>query len=287
MFVRSLPVLLLSLLLSSPLTAQTCRTIASRVGINEQPLFAPAGSTEADFRAFYLSGAVVPVPLRGSLSRLPEPDSLTTYRRGIIDPADCHAIPDTTTFEPVRYTLVPDKSATVTFRQSVDAIDRISFTVFRDGYDPAADNCPDFLTSSFVLSGNTPSLTVDLVGGVTYVLVVAAGQAPTDTIPFDYTIEVSNETGTVPTFYRGTPPTDDTAYTYLAVQRSVVVAASETADFRTLARGAYDVYGLSYGTKDTEITQFIGGSLDDIRTDPRGRPRCTQLSDNAQDILIQ
>ena len=278
----------------SSLPAQECATLTTRVAIDDHPVVVEEGSLRAKLAVVQLQGEPVTFPLKGELPAAGASGSAYAYRSRS-DGKGCRSISSTpgrvNQVVPTEvYTLQPDASSLITFSLDglpTERIEDISLSLFREYYDPALDNCPRLIASSFEEAGNQTELTAELTAGQTYVLVVQPGQSPDWSYTRNFSVQVRSDEQEAPRFYTGGQLSPGTHYTYLAVtddESASVAAISDTGDFTSLEAGAYVVYGLHYGGEGTDPRELVGLTLQEVeRYVAEG---CMQLSQNGVGGLL-
>ncbi|MBB4079807.1 hypothetical protein GGR28_002434 [Lewinella aquimaris] len=283
------------------LSAQPCGAINSQVSTDDVLFAVEAGSEGTNLALGYQTGPVVTFPLSDRVEST-SPRTTKIYRtNAATTPESCIAVDRSGETYNTRYDvfrLTPNRSGRVTFSKDPGSQDSLQFTIFRDTF-ASDDGCgPNWVASSFTTAGggiNRLQLTIDMVLGTTYYLMVSPFTGGQINYPLPYTINVSDPSGgTPPTMYAGENfvVEDDFAanydYIYLAAdtEGEVIREVSKTGDFTGLPAGSYDVIGVNYDTLLVQEESFISETTTDIQTDGDGNPVCLQLSGNALSLSV-
>ncbi|MCP9237323.1 reprolysin-like metallopeptidase [Lewinella sp. JB7] len=261
------------------LTNESCAASPSNV-YPAETIFAGVGSAEAQLDMNQVGGHDFTFPVSGALTG-ESPLSAYAYRSVIRQRDECMQVEAPVPVE--SYTLIPSRSGTFQFKLS-DAEFGLGFTLFENNFD-AANGCATFLQSTFSNGILHSDITVEMIAGRTYVLIVSTYD---DTAPtrdefnvFKYKVSVSME----PEGNQWSVPfasTEEYAYSYLAVgqEDKRIRAVSARADFSLLSAGEYRVYGVNHSA-DAATDAWVGQPFSSI-TDGSADGQCLQLSDNSR-----
>ncbi|WP_116125382.1 T9SS type A sorting domain-containing protein [Lewinella sp. IMCC34183] len=176
-------------------------------------------------------------------------------------------------------TFVPLTSGPVTFTYR-EVAPLVTLSIFRDSFDPAVNNCFNWLASTATITGKLrPSITLDVVGGQVYKLVILPSiPAITDPKPYRVSFTIQDS----PRLFSESELAPGRAYTYLALPAGgdVILRQSAAGDFTGLVEGDYTVRGIDYDDALDPAT-FVSQTTSGIRTDENGNERCITVSTNA------
>ncbi|GHT60870.1 hypothetical protein AGMMS50239_10660 [Bacteroidia bacterium] len=204
-------------------------------------------------------GAAVPVSLFNSMAIGTSQASSEVFVRESSNSNNCHSLGTLNVFSgPVKKFRVTE-SGNYTFNNETNG-DYVIMTFFNS----ETASCQSFLKSSAYWGGsgtsifNSNSITITLNANTDYYLRT-----------FKYSTAATwdiSVTGTGSLYTEFSIP-NGMSYTYIAVSQtdSKIKAQSATADFRTIAPGAYTVYGIPYSTSNSDPTSFIGKTLSEIQ----------------------
>lgn len=303
---HSWPLMAVTYLFSVYLPAQSCETVNSTVGTENNIFQVEEGSEFANLELYPLLGDVFTFPQQGQLVEGAEVTSAFEYR--VKDGTTCSSISSGAPYPVDIIKFQPSLSATVRIQQAVPNIntDDYSFTLFQESFDPAIDNCEQFVASSFQqnLDGTPTNLQftleeVNLVGGQVYFLVILPGQSSTRPYPRDYSVEINPINGSdSPQYYDVSvepPPSYD--FTFIAVEDQTpfnILGVSSTGDFRDLPAAdenadttrIYNIYSVNYDPARVDTLDLMNAELNDVLANDNGKFDCLQLSSESVEIGI-
>ena len=286
------PLSAMGLLLYITLSAQPCQTTTFAINADPAPVGAEPGAEEMNLNLFPLLGNQFAFPQSGQLG--PASTSNFTYRREIN--GSCGASGADSVFPVAIIKFIPTNSASLQFLQGSPGQEgSYSFSLFRDNFDPAIDNCANFMESSVRASANgnvyRQFMLSDVVAGRTYFLVILPGSNASIPYPRNYSIRVSARNNTtLPTFFDGSQTFDPgypiTYFAYNLDDPSISRVAAD-GDFRELPAALYQIYGLNYDPARLLPDTIVGMTLAELNAPRNGTEPCLQVSNNELTIPVQ
>ena len=253
------------------------------------PFSFDAGSEAARLETYFVNGEQITRPFAGALDADDEQTPYFYQTSNTDAGQSCNYGAGADLLYDV-YSFVPATSGTITFSLATN-INDIAVSVFEDDFDPESGDCVNWLASSVVdFSANFPTLTVDLVGGRVYYLVVQPRNPNSSaTVPqYEVSFNPNGAGGAVkpPRLYPIPELPDGYAITYYALpldegREYVIDAQSATGDFSDLTTpGLYQVKGLMYPSS-TDPATFVGKSTQTLKDEANVRNETLTFSTNA------
>lgn len=230
-----------------------------------------------------------PFNFNGQITTTDPKTNLTALNSGSCTNFSNHYSFDTYTFTP---------SATGSYTITLSTTISI-FNLYSTSFTPGA-GCTNFITSNFQNGvGASPSITVTLNAGQTYVLVMGVhwtggNTTPAQPLPFSYSFTITPPAGA--SVYQGSGifvnPGAGFSYAYVVVNNAtgniVSIGNSNLSNSTTYPPGQYTVYGISYANSVTNLNSFVGGSFSALTTQIQNNPStfCASISKNSVTVNV-